>query len=84
MTETGEFDFTTAERYDEDLVRCNLNRVKRPNTANVLQPTLVKVKEVIEPTNFIEVNRNGMTGISRLNLRRAREMSEETKQLKNL
>jgi len=58
VTEKGEFDFTIAKNYDEDLVRCNLNRVKRPNTALVIQPTLVKKKEIVEPTNFIDVNRN--------------------------
>ena len=42
MVAPNVYDFTKAHDYDEDIVRYNLNKVKRPSTAIVIAPPLVK------------------------------------------
>lgn len=68
QVEPGVYDFRKAPGYDEDIVRYNLNKVKRPKTAKILAPTLVKEVEVKEAPNFIKMNKNGLNEISRLNV----------------
>lgn len=71
MVAPGQFDFSLAPMYDEEYVRSNINRVKRPSTAIVKAPTAIKVIEVREEPNFIELNKGGLREVSRLNLKKA-------------
>ena len=41
--------------------------MKRPKTAKIVAPTLVKEVEVKETPDFIKMNRNGLGEVSRLN-----------------
>ena len=54
------YDFTKAHGYDEDLVRHNLNKVVRPQTANILAPPLVKEIVKKEKPDFVKLNRTGL------------------------
>ena len=42
----GVYDFTKAHNYDEELVKYNLNRVKRANDIEVIAPNLSQEKKV--------------------------------------
>ncbi len=56
----GLYDFTRAHGYDEDLVRYNLNKVVRPQTAQILAPPLVKEIVKKEKPDFVKMNRTGL------------------------
>ena len=64
------FDFTRADNYDEDITRHNLNYVKRPDTATVVAPTLIK--EIIKPPkpDFVRLNKTGLGQVNPVNLKR--------------
>lgn len=64
---TKEIDFRKADGYDEDLVRANLNRVKRDYETCVVAPTLQKEIVYIPPTNFVKENMSCGKSMSRLN-----------------
>ena len=72
----GQYDFTRAYGYDEDLVRHNLNHVVRPTTAQVVAPPLVKPKVKVEKPNFVKKNMGAISvgEVSHINLRRAKEV----------
>ena len=74
----GVFDFTKAENYDEDITRHNLNYVKRPITATVLAPPLVK--EIIVPPkpNFVKKNMNGLGEVNHINMKRVQVMKQQS------
>ena len=67
QVEPGVFDFRKAPGYDEEIVRHNLNQVKRPKTAKILAPSLVKEVEVKTVPNFVKLNRDGLSEVSRIN-----------------
>ena len=56
-TAEGQIDYSKAENYNEDLVRSNLSRVKRPSSVVVMRPTLVKEKVYVPPTDYVEQNK---------------------------
>ena len=60
----GIYDFTKAYEYDEDLVRFNLNYVKRADSLKVIAPTLVKEIPPVEIPNFLKLNKNGLQAVS--------------------
>ena len=64
----GVFDFTKAHGYDEELTRHNLNYVKRPNTAHILAPALVKEVVKKEKPDFVRLNRTGLGEVNAINL----------------
>ena len=66
----GVYDFTKAHGYDEELTRHNLNHVKRPDTAYVLAPTLVKEVVKKEKPNFVQKNKTGLGEVNAINLKR--------------
>lgn len=68
------YDFTKAHGYDEDLTRFNLNYVKRADSIKVLAPTLVKEIPVVEPPNYVEINKNFVQPVSKINLNRQQAM----------
>ena len=72
----GVFDFRKAPNYDEEIVRYNLNKVNRPKTAKVIAPTLVKEVEVKKVPNFVRLNRDGLSEVSRINQKRVEMMKE--------
>ena len=76
QVEPGVFDFRKAPGYDEEIVRHNLNKVKRPKTAKIVAPALVKEVEIKETPNFILRNRNGLNEVSKLNEKRMQMMKE--------
>ena len=51
--EQGEYDFTKAPGYNEEIVRFNINKVKHPPGMVIVAPTAVEEKIVIPPTNFV-------------------------------
>ena len=61
-------DFMT---YDEDVVRYNINKVKRPLNIHVVAPSKQKVKIFEEPVNHVERNKDGLTEVSAINKKRA-------------
>lgn len=65
------YDFTRMPgknvKYDEEVVRFNLNKVARPKTAIVIAPSAVKQVVVPEKVNFIDKNRNGLREVSSIN-----------------
>ena len=73
----GVYDFTKAHNYDEDLVRYNLNYVNRPNTVEVLAPSLVKEIPIIPKPNFIKQNMENLNCISDLNLNRQQMLKSQ-------
>ena len=54
--EKGEYDFTKAPGYNEDVVRYNINKVKHPPGMVIIAPTAVKEIIFIPPTNFVTRN----------------------------
>lgn len=74
MVAPNVYDFTKAHDYDEEIVRYNLNKVKRPSTAIVIAPLLVKEVFKKEDTNFVRENKAGLNDVSHLNKRRAMEL----------
>lgn len=66
----GLFDFTKAHGYDEELTRYNLNYVKRPDTAQILAPTLIKEVKKKEKPDFVRTNKTGLGEVSSINLKR--------------
>jgi hypothetical protein len=54
--ENGEFDFSKASDYNEDLVRSNLNYVKRSSSTVIVKPLKEKEVVFIPPTNFVYDN----------------------------
>ena len=66
----GWYDFTKAYGYDEELVRHNLNSVKRPDTAHILAPSLVKEVIKKEKPDFVRLNKTGLGEVSAINLKR--------------
>ena len=56
----GSYDFTKALGYDEQIVRHNLNKVKRPKTAIIKAPALHKSVIIVEKPNYVESNMTGM------------------------
>ena len=77
QVQPGVYDFRKAPNYDEEIVRYNLNKVKRPKTAKILAPSLVKEVEVKKVPNFVKMNQNGLSEVSRINQKRV-EMMKET------
>ena len=75
----GYYDFTRAHGYDEDLTRHNLNYVKRPETAIVVAPTLVKEVKKKERPNFVQKNKTGLGEVSAINLKRVQMMKEQSR-----
>jgi hypothetical protein len=73
--EENKYDFTRQPlafmNYDEDVVRHNINRVKRPAGVEVIAPPAEKEKIVIEPTDFVDKNRSGMREVAEVNRKRA-------------
>lgn len=74
MVAPNVYDFAKAHDYDEDIVRYNLNKVKRPNTAIVINPPLVKEVEQKVETNFVRENRAGLNDVNHLNKRKLMAM----------
>lgn len=76
----GVFDFTRADNYDEDITRHNLNYVKRPETATVVAPPLVK--EIIKPPkpDFVKLNKNGLGEVNSINMKRVQMMKQQSAQ----
>ena len=72
----GQYDFTKAHGYDEDLTRWNLNYVKRPDTAHIIAPTLIKVVPPKEKPDFVRLNRTGLGEVSSINLKRVQMMKQ--------
>jgi len=62
------YDFTKMPgkfvKYDEDIVRFNINKVARPKTAIVIAPSAVKPVILPEKVDFVERNRQGMREVS--------------------
>jgi len=54
--EQGEYDFTKAPGYNEQIVRYNINKVKHPSDMVIVAPTAVEEKIIIPPTNFVQKN----------------------------
>ena len=78
----GVYDFTKAHDYDEDLVRHNLNLVKRPVTAHVIAPTLVKEIIKKEKPDFVSLNKIGLGEVSNINLKRVQMMKQQSSVMK--
>ena len=55
-------------------MRHNLNYVKRPESAVVVAPTLVKEVIKKEKPNFVRNNKTGLGEVSSINLRRVQMM----------
>ena len=72
----GLYDFTKAYGYDEELVRHNLNYVKRPDTAHILAPSLVKEVVKKEKPDFVRLNKTGLGEVSAINLKRVQMMKK--------
>jgi hypothetical protein len=69
--EENVYDFTRMPgkcvKYDEEVVRFNINKVARPKTAIVIAPSVVKPVIMPEKVDFVEKNRQGMREVSRIN-----------------
>ena len=76
QVEPGVFDFTKAHGYNEDLTRYNLNYVKRPDTAHILAPTLIKEVIKKEKPDFVRTNKTGLGEVSSINLKRVQIMKK--------
>ena len=50
--------------------------MNRPKTAKVIAPTLVKEVEVKKVPNFVRLNRDGLSEVSRINQKRVEMMKE--------
>ena len=72
----GVYDFTKAHGYNEELTRHNLNYVKRPETATVIAPTLVKEVIKKEKPDFVMKNKTGLGEVNAINLNRVQMMKE--------
>lgn len=71
------FDFSKAEGYNEDIVRANINQVRRDKYTMVAQPTAVK-EIVIEPqTDFVNVNKECGRKVARVNSKRNAQLRQE-------
>ena len=70
----GVFDFTKAHGYDEDLTRHNLNHVKRPDDAQIVAPTLIKIVPKPVKPDFVKQNKTGLGQVSAVNVKRVQMM----------
>ena len=82
----GVYDFTRIPgdfltTYDEDVVRHNINKVKRPDNIVVVAPSAQKEIEVVEPVNFVDKNKTGMREVADVNKKRIMMMQKQ-KELK--
>lgn len=55
----GEYDFTTAPGYNEDVVRYNINKVLHPNGMVILAPTAQPVIVPKPKPNYVRINIEG-------------------------
>ena len=70
LNQEGHLDFSKAHMYDEELVRYNINQVKRKNSTIVAEPTAVKEVVVVEKPNFVKVNKECGRTVQNINAKR--------------